>query len=115
MTIQVVTIGTQDFQSIVTDAYKEGYLKAQREWVAEKAAQKDEPKFGEILRGCKELLQYLTYKGYWRGSINTLNKYATQLVSEDDKKGFGLIFRRGCIDHDFENGFRFTVPLKKKN
>ncbi len=95
---------------------RESYLKAQREWVAEKAAQKEEPKFGELIRGCKELLQYLTYKGYWRGSINTLNKSAAQLQTEDDKQGFGLIFRRGCIDYAFANGFRFvSLPKKKKS
>jgi len=113
MSIQVITIDTHDFQSIITEAYKEGYIKAQREWVAEKAAKKTEPIFKEIIRGCKELRQYLIYKGYWSGSISTLSKVAPQLLTEGDKQGFGLVFRRGCIDHDFENGFRF-LPLPKK-
>lgn len=113
MTIQVVTIGTQELQSIITDAYKEGYIKAQQEWAAEKAAQEAEPKFGEIIRGCKELGQYLSYKEYWHGSLSTLSKVAPQLVAEGDKQGHGLIFRRTCIDHDFANGFRFVLPPKK--
>jgi hypothetical protein len=116
MTIQVVTLSTQELQGIVTDAYKEGYIKAQREWVAEKAAQKDEPKFGEIIRGVKELRQYLIYKGFWSGSVSTLSKVAPQLLTEGDKQGHGLIFRRTCIDHDFEKGFRFKpISKKKKN
>jgi hypothetical protein len=116
MTIQVITIGAQELQSIISDAYKEGYVKAQREWVAEKTAQKEEQKFGEIIRGCKELRQYLIYKAYWSGSISTLNKVAPQLVAEGDKYGHGLIFRRTYIDHEFANGFRFQkVPKKNKN
>jgi len=113
MTIQVITIGTQELQSIISDAYKEGYVKAQREWVAEKAAQKEEPKFGEIIRGCKELRQYLIYKEYWNGSISTLSKVAPQLVADGDKEGHGLIFRRTCIDHSFATGFRFQMLPKK--
>src|SRR5579862_474870 len=103
MTIQVVTLSTQELQSFVADAYMEGYLKAQREWVAEKAAHKEEPKFGEIIRGVKELRQYLIYKGYWSGSVSTLSKVAPQLLAEGDRQGHGLIFRRTCIDHSFEN------------
>jgi hypothetical protein len=114
MTIQVVTLSIQEMSSYVTEAYKEGYLKAQREWVAEKAAQKIEPIFKEIIRGCKELRQYLIYKGYWSGSVSTLSKCAPQLLSEGDKQSHGLIFRRGCIDHAFETGFRFLVPQKRK-
>jgi hypothetical protein len=114
MSLQIVTIDSQDFQNIITDAYREGYLKAQREWAIEKAAQKEEPKFGEIIRGCKELWKYLTYKGYWSGSLNTLSKTAPQLLSEGDKQGFCLIFRRGCIDHAFETGFRFLTPQKSQ-
>lgn len=114
MTIQVITIGAEELQGIVTNAYKEGYLKAQREWFAEKAAQKQEPKFGEIIRGVKELRQYLLYKEYWNGSASTLSKVAPQLVADGDKVGHGLIFRRTYIDHEFENGFHFK-PLKKVN
>jgi len=114
MTIQVITIGTQELQGIIADAYKEGYVKAQREWVVEKAAQKKEPKFGEILRGCKELRQYLVFKEYWNGSVNTLSKVAPQLVAEGDKVGHGLIFRRTYVDHAFVTGFRFQMPLKKQ-
>ena len=114
MSLQVITIGTQDFQNIVMDAYKEGYLKAQREWDVEKASKKEEPKFGEIIRGCKELRQYLIYKAYWSGSVSTLSKVAPQLVAEDDKYGHGLIFRRGCIDHAFATGFHFFNPAKNK-
>jgi len=113
MPIQIITLETQEFQGIITDAYKEGYIKAQREWVAEKAAQKEEPKFGEILRGVKELRHYLIYKEYWNGSVSTLSKVAPQLLEEEDKQGHGLIFRKGCIDHAFTNGFRFQ-PLSKK-
>lgn len=113
MPIQVITLGTQELQGIITDAYKEGYIKAQREWVAEKASQKEEPKFGEIIRGVKELRQYLIYKEYWNGSVSTLSKVAPQLVEEDDKQSHGLIFRRTCIDHSFGNGFRFQQPPKK--
>jgi hypothetical protein len=114
MAIQVVTLGTQDFQTIVTDAYKEGYLKAQREWATEKIAQQDEPKFAEIIRGCKELRQYLIYKEYWNGSVSTLSKVAPQLLTEGHRQGYGLIFRRSCIDHAFATGFRFLLPLKKE-
>ena len=114
MSIQVVTLSVLEFQGVITDAYKEGYIKAQREWVAEKAAQKDEPKFGEIIRGCKELRQYLIFKGYWSGSVSTLSKVAPQLLSDGDRQGFGLIFRRGCIDHAFATGFHFQTPDRKK-
>jgi hypothetical protein len=114
MSIQVVTLGTQELQGIISDAYKEGYVKAQREWMVEKEAQKEVPKFGEIIRGCKELRQYLIYKEYWNGSISTLSKLAPQLVEEDDKKGHGLIFRRACIDHSFQTGFRFQQIPKKQ-
>ena len=113
MTIQVVTLSTQELQGIVTDAYKEGYIKAQKEWEAEKSAKKEEPKFGEIIRGVKELQQYLQYREYWRGSISTLSKVAPQLLMEGDKQGHGLIFRRTCIDHSFANRFRFTPSNKK--
>ena len=113
MAIQVVTIDTQDFQSIIADAYKEGYIKAQRDRAAEKAVQKEEPKFGEIIRGCKELRQYLIYKEYWSGSVSTLSKVAPQLLAEGDKQGHGLIFRRTCIDHSFANGFRFQSLPKR--
>jgi len=113
MALQVITIDTQDFQSIITDAYREGFLKAQRDWAAEKATQKEEPKFGEIIRGCKELRQYLIYKAYWSGSVSTLSKVAPQLVAEGDKYGHGLIFRRGCIDHAFATGFHFFNPIRK--
>ncbi|MGP8216091.1 MAG: hypothetical protein ACLQQ4_11040 [Bacteroidia bacterium] len=112
MTIQVVTMSIPEMQVVVTDAYKEGYLKAQREWEAEKSAKKEEPKFGEIIRGCKELLRYLTYKEYWIGSVSTLSKVAPQLVDKDERRGHGLVFRRACIDHAFENGFRFQSPKK---
>ena len=116
MTIQVVTLSVQELQGFVADAYKEGYIKAQREWEAEKAAEKATPKFNEILRGVKELRQYLIYKEYWSGSVSTLSKVAPQLLTEGDKQGHGLIFRRGCIDHDFQNGFRFKpLPKKQKN
>jgi hypothetical protein len=113
MSIQVVTLGTQELQCIISDAYKDGYVKAQREWVAEKAKQKEEPKFGEILRGVKELRQYLMFKEYWKGSISTLSKVAPQLIEGDDKQGYGLIFRRTCIDYRFANGFRFQSLSKK--
>lgn len=114
MTVQVITIGTEELKDIITDAYKEGYIKAQKEWDAEKAAKKEEPKFGEIIRGCKELRQYLLYKEYWVGSVSTLSKVAAQLLTEDDKYGHGLIFRRTCIDHAFANGFRFITPPKNR-
>jgi len=114
MPIQVITLETQELQGIISDAYKEGYIKAQKEWVAEKAKQKEEPKFGEILRGVKELRQYLIYKEYWKGSVSTLSKVAPQLLEEGDKQGHGLIFRKGCIDHAFNNGFRFQSLNKKK-
>jgi hypothetical protein len=113
MTIQVITIGTQELQGIISDAYRDGYIKAQRDWVAEQAAKTQEPKFGEIIRGCKELRQYLIYKEYWNGSLSSLSKVAPQLVEQDDKKSHGLIFRRTCIDYSFQTGFRFQQPLKK--
>jgi hypothetical protein len=108
MVVQVITLGIPEFQGVVTEAYKEGYLKAQREFEAEKEIKINQPKFGEIIRGCKELHHYLTYKEFWRGSLSTLSKIAPQLLDKDEKIGHGLIFRRGCIDHAFENGFRFT-------
>jgi len=113
MTIQVVTLSVQDLQGIVADAYKEGYVKAQREWEAEKTTKKEEPKFNEILRGVKELNRYLAYKGYWVGSVNTLNKKTTQLRALGENQGRGLIFRKGEIDHAFETGFSFE-PIAKK-
>lgn len=113
MSIQVVTVGTQDFQSIIIEAYKEGYLKAQHDWLAEQAARKEEPHFREIIRGCKELRQYLLYKEYWGGSLSTLSKVAPQLLAEGDRQGHGLIFRRAYIDHAFETGFHFIIPEKK--
>jgi hypothetical protein len=113
MLVQVVTLGIQELQVIIADSYKEGYLKASREWDAEKAAKKEEPKFNELLRGVKELRHYLIYKNYWSGSISTLSKIAPQLVDEEDKEGYRLIFRCGCIDHAFKNGFRFKSPDKK--
>ena len=113
MAIQIVTVGTQELQDIITDAYKEGYIKAQREWVAEKEAHKEEPKFGEIIRGVKELRQYLIYKEYWSGSVSTLSKVAPQLIAEGDKQGHGLIFRRTYVDYSFKSGFRFQQPIKK--
>lgn len=114
MTIQVITIGSQELEGIISDAYKDGYIKAQREWVAEKAVQKEEPKFGEIIRGCKELRQYLVYKEYWNGSLSTLSKVAPQLIAEGDKQGHGLLFRRTCIDYSFGNGFRFqSLPRRQ--
>jgi len=112
MTIQVVTISVQDLQGYIAEAYKEGYVKAQREWEAEKAAAIATPKFNEILRGVKELRQYLMFKGYWSGSVSTLSKVAPQLLADGDKQGHGLIFRCGCIDHDFANGFRFKPLIK---
>lgn len=114
MTIQVVTLSIPELQNVIVDAYKEGYIKAQKEWEAEKTAKKEEPKFNEIIRGVKELRQYLIYKDYWAGSVSTLSKVAPQLLSEGDKQGHGLVFRRSCIDHDFQNGFRFKLPDKKK-
>ena len=114
MTIQVVTLSVEELQEYITDAYKEGYVKAQREWDAEKEAKIKEPTFNELLRGVKELRQYLIYKGYWVGSISTLSKVAPQLLAEGDKQGHSLIFRRGCIDHDFQNGFRFKPLIKKQ-
>jgi hypothetical protein len=114
MTIQVVALSVEEMQGFVADAYKEGYIKAQREWEKEKSAKKDEPKFSETIRGCKELRQYFIYKDYWSGSISTLSKVAPQLLLEDDKQGHGLIFRRTCIDHYFSQGFRFRQPPKNK-
>jgi hypothetical protein len=115
MAIQVITLETPQLQSIVADAYKEGYIKAQREWVAEKEAHKKEPKFGEIIRGVKELRQYLLYKEYWSGSISSLSKYAPQLLMDEEKQGHGLVFRRTYIDHTFASGFRFKpLPHKPK-
>lgn len=113
MTIQVVTVSTEELKDVICDAYKEGYLKAQREWVIEKASQKQEPRFGEIIRGVKELRQYLIYKDYWNGSISTLSKVAPQLTAEGDRQGHGLIFRRTYIDHSFEKGFCFQKPKRK--
>jgi len=113
MTIQVVTLSVQDLQGIVADAYKEGYVKAQREWEVEKAAKKEEPKFNEVLRGVKELNQYLAYKGYWVGSVNTLNKKTVQLRALGENQGRGLVFRRGEIDHAFGTGFIFETIVKK--
>ena len=114
MTIQVVTLSIPELQSFVTDAYKEGYLKAQREWLAEKEAKIEEPKFGEIIKGCKELHTYLTYKGYWHNTVSTLSKVAPQLLEEGEKQGHCLVFRRTCIDYRFDNGFRFLSPKKKE-
>jgi hypothetical protein len=113
--IQIITLGIEDMQSIVADAYKEGYIKAQREWEIEKAAKKDEVKFSEIIRGVKELRQYLIHKSYWVGSVSTLSKVAPQLLLDGDRQGHSLIFRRTSIDYVFSIGFHFVQPPKKKN
>jgi hypothetical protein len=113
MAIQVVTIGVQELLEIINNereqAFSSGYVRARKELEAVKA----EPKFNELLKGVKELKRYLEYKGYWTGSVNTLNKVAPQLLSDDDRKGHTLMFRCGCIDHAFKNGFRF-LPWKKR-
>jgi hypothetical protein len=114
MAIQVVTISVEELLGIINvereSAYSNGYIKAKKEMETVKA----EPKFTELLRGVKELRQYLMYKDYWAGSISTLSKTAPQLLAEGDRQGHGLIFRRTYIDHAFETGFRFTLPVKKK-
>jgi hypothetical protein len=113
MAIQILTIGVQELLEIINsereNAFCSGYVKAKKELDAIKT----EPKFGELLKGVKELKSYLEYKAYWKGSINTLNKIAPQLLEGDDKKGHTLLFRCGCIDHAFRNGFHFE-PWKKK-
>jgi len=114
MAIQIITLGIEDIQGVLADAYKEGYIKAQREWEIEKAAKKEEVKFSEIIRGVKELRQYLIHKSYWVGSVSTLSKVAPQLLLDGDRQGHSLIFRRTCIDHSFQQGFRFIQPPKKK-
>ena len=114
MAIQVVTVGLEELKELINvereSAYASGYLKAKKELEIVKA----EPKFNEVLRGVKELKHYLEYKGYWSGSVNTLNKVAPQLLDEGDKQGHRLIFRRTCIDHAYANGFRFH-PLRKSS
>ena len=88
------------------------YIKVKKE-VDEKAAAVKAPKFGEIFKGVKELNQYLAYKNYWHGEVNTLNKKTAQLLELGEKQGSRLIFRRGVVDHAFETGFRFdTIPKK---
>jgi hypothetical protein len=113
MAIQVITISVDELVGIINaereNAYSSGYIKAKKELEAVKA----EPKFTELLKGVKELRQYLEYKGYWKGSVNTLNKIAPQLLEDGDKKGHTLFFRCTCIDHAFKNGFHF-LPWKKK-
>ena len=113
MDIQVVTMPVQELLGIIKsereNAYAAGYVKAK----AEIEQVKIEPKFKELLRGVKELREYLIYKGYWSGSISTLSKIAPQLLDEREKQGQRLIFRCGCIDHAFANGFRFKSPSKK--
>jgi hypothetical protein len=111
--LQVITISSPELQDIISQAYKEGYLKAQQEY-KDKAAKENEPKFGEIIRGVKELCRYLYYKDYWKGTVSTLSKVAPQLLEEGEKQGHGLVFRRTCIDHAFERGFRFQ-PCNKKD
>lgn len=93
MTIQVVTLSAQELQSIVTDAYKEGYVKAQREWATEKTAIKAEPKFGEILVGVKELRSYLEFKGYFKGSVSFFEKVAPQLLETNAAEKQGKRFQ----------------------
>lgn len=114
MAIQVVTISVEELLGIINcereNAYLNGYIKAKKELETIKA----EPKFSELLRGVKELRQYLIYKGYWVGSVSTLSKTAPQLLTQGDRQGHGLIFRRTYIDHLFETGFRFALPVKKK-
>ena len=111
--LQVLTISSPELQDIISEAYKEGYLRAQQEF-KEKAIKENEPKFGEILRGVKELCRYLHYKDYWKGTVSTLSKVAPQLLEDEEKLGHGLVFRRTCIDHAFEMGFRFQ-PWNKKD
>ena len=115
MAIQVVTLTAPELQGIISDAYREGYLKAQREWELESKSKQEEPKFGELIKGCKELHHYLQYKGYWKGSLSTLSKVAPQLLEKDDRQGHGLLFRRTCVDHAFKNGFRFKSPDRKNS
>ena len=113
MALEIITISVQELVDIINvereNAYSSGYIKAKKELETIKA----EPKFNELLRGVKELKRYLEYKGYWSGSLSTLSKVAPQLLEEGDKQGHGLVFRCGCINHAFKNGFRF-IPLTKK-
>lgn len=115
MAIQVITIGVQELVDIINSerehAYSKGYIQAKKELEAIKT----EPKFNELIKGVKELRRYLEYKGYWVGSVSTLNKVANQLLEKDDRKGHTLLFRCGCIDHAFKNGFRFKAWVKKNN
>ena len=115
MTLQVVTLSVQELLDIINSeregAYSSGYIKAKKEL----EAVKNEPKFNEVLKGVKELRRYLEYKGYWIGSVSTLNKVANQLLEEGDRNSYTLLFRCGCIDHAFKNGFRFAPWKKKEN
>lgn len=92
MGIQIVTIEVSELLKLVNteriDAYSSGYIKARKELDSIKA----EPTFSELLKGVKELKSYLEHKGYWKGSINTLNKVAPQLLDGGEKKGHGLYF-----------------------
>lgn len=112
--MQVVTMSVEELMGLINKereaAYSNGYLKARKEL----ETVTNEPKFNELLKGAKELKSYLEYKGYWKGSINTLNKVASQLLEEGDKQGHILLFRCGCIDHAFQNGFRFSQVKNKK-
>lgn len=113
MGIQIITIEVSELLGIINiereNAYSSGYIKAKKELESIKA----EPKFSELLKGAKELKAYLEYKGYWKGSINTLNKIAPQLLEDEQKKGHILTFHCTCIDHAFRTGFQFQ-PWKKK-
>lgn len=115
MVAYVVTISVQELMDRINkeraDAYTSGYVQGRKE--AAKEAASREPEFTELIKGVKELKRYLEYKGYWKGSVNTLNKVAFQLLAEGDRHGHGLLFRRTYIDHTFANGFRFTPPPKK--
>jgi hypothetical protein len=111
MSLQIVTISVQDLLGIINNeresAYSNGYIKAKKELELE--ASKVVPKFNELLKGVKELRQYLVFKSYWTGSINTLNKVARQLLADGDMIGHCLVFRCTWIDHAFKGGFRFTT------
>ncbi len=106
MTFQVLT--PDELSSLIEDATARGYVKAYKEIEALKSIEK-EPKFPRKLKGAGELCQYLEYKGYWRGSIYTLNKKTEDLRFLSESNGQGLIFDRYSIDDRFEKGFKFKA------
>jgi hypothetical protein len=119
LTIQVATLSKEELYELVKDAKAEGviegYLMACEEW-NKKQTTKDEPKFGELLTGAKELHAYLKHKNYTTRSLSYIEKVAPQLLKTKagEKQGKTLLFHTYLLDYEFDNGFKFISTSQKE-